>query len=149
MTYDVTVQQQPEQRAAVHRGQVPEDGIAEFMGRAFGAVLAAVGGESGVAGMPFARYDVTPDGFTVEAGFPVAGEVPPGGDVEMITLAGGDVATLMHVGRYEDLAGAYEALETWLQDHGYVPTGQPWESYLDGPDVERPRTIVSWPCRRV
>jgi effector-binding domain-containing protein len=149
MAYEVSREERTEQRAAVVRAQLPHDGIPEFMGRAFGAVLAAVGGEAGVAGPPFARYEFAPEGFTVEAGFPVPDAVPAGRDVEVTTLPGGLVAAVMHVGPYDELGGAYGFLEAWLTDNGYAPTGGPWESYLDGPEVERPRTIVSWPCQRV
>jgi len=149
MTYEVSLEERAEQRVAVLRAQVSHDAIADFMGRAFGAVLAAIGGEAGVAGPPFARYEFAPEGFMIEAGFPVIDEVPAGSDVEVTSLPGGVVATLMHVGPYDELGGAYGFLEKWLTDHGYAPSGGPWESYLDGPEVERPRTLVSWPCQRV
>jgi hypothetical protein len=29
---------------------------------------------------------------------------------------------------------------------GHRPTGAPWETYLDGPEVPEPRTTVAWPC---
>ena len=147
MEYHVEVVENHEQRAAVVRGRVAHDGIPEFLGRAFGEALAAAGGEGGVAGPPFARYDVVPEGFDIEAGFPVSGGVAAGGGVEETTLPGGAAATTMHVGPYEELAGAYRALEAWLGDNGRVPAGRPWESYLDDPDVAAPRTVVTWPCR--
>jgi effector-binding domain-containing protein len=52
----------------------------------------------------------------------------------------------MHVGDYAGLGAAYEAATAWLTDNGYVVTGEPWECYLDGPEVPEPRTEVFIPC---
>jgi effector-binding domain-containing protein len=70
------------------------------------------------------------------------GRVVPG------SLPGGEVATTTHVGSYDDVAAAYSAVERWLDDQGLVPVGDPWESYLDGPEVAQPRTVVCFPCAR-
>jgi effector-binding domain-containing protein len=54
----------------------------------------------------------------------------------------------MHVGSYDGVAAAYTAVEQWLAAHDLSPIGDPWESYLDGPEVPQPRTVVSFPCAR-
>ena len=54
--------------------------------------------------------------------------------------------TTLHRGGYEQVAAAYSALEQWMRDNGYEPAGAPWETYLDGPDVAEPRTVITWPC---
>jgi effector-binding domain-containing protein len=146
MNYEIHVVDMVGQHAAVVRGTVPHDGIPDFLGGAFGAVLAAAGGQ--VTGPPFARYDLVDGDFAIEAGFPVAEPLPPQGSVEEITLPGGTVAQTMHTGSYQGLGAAYAAVEAWLAEHGYEPTGAPWETYLDDPEVPEPRTVVSWPCRR-
>ena len=83
----------------------------------------------------------------IEAGFPVPEPIAAAGQVEPSTLPGGTVATTMHVGSYADLAGAYSALEGWFAANGFEAAGDPWETYLDGPEVDAPRTIISWPCQ--
>ena len=70
------------------------------------------------------------------------------GAVVPSSLPAGTVATAMHVGPYDQVAGLYFAIETWMGEHGYASSGAPWETYLDGPEVPQPRTLVSWPCRR-
>jgi hypothetical protein len=132
---------------AVVRGHVPHDGIGEFLGSAFGQVMAALG-PMPPAGPPYARYEMAEDGWDIEAGFPVVDAIEASGDVVPSQLPGGSVATLMHAGAYETLGKSYAALEAWLGEHGWIPDGPPWETYLDGPDAATPRTIVSWPCRR-
>jgi effector-binding domain-containing protein len=75
---------------------------------------------------------------------PIAGS----GQVQPSTLPGGTVATTVHVGSYLELGAAYSALEEWLGANGFVPAGHPWETYLDAPEVDEPRTLVSAPCRK-
>ncbi len=147
MAYEVKTEQRPEQVTAVVRGQVAVDGIAAFIGGAFGEVMAAVNAQRlAVVGPPFGRYHVLETGFEVEAGFPTSRPVEPVGRVTPSTLPGGEVATTMHVGSYDGVAAAYTAVRQWLEAHDLVPSGDPWETYLDGPEVPQPRTIVSFPC---
>ena len=150
MTYHVdriTLEPQP---AAVVAGSVAHDGIAEFLGGAFGEVMAALGAQGLFpAGPPFARYVMTDDGWDIEAGFPCSGEVSSTGRVHAITLPGGPALAVLHQGPYEDVANAYHAAEEWMAENDWTPTGTPWEAYLDEPDVEQPRTIVHLPARPV
>lgn len=145
MGYDIEVTQHTLQYTAVVRGHVAHDGIGEFLGGAFGQVMAATGGV--VAGPPFARYEMTDDGWDIEGGFPVASAFSGSGAVEGSSLPGGLAASTVHEGSYQELGGAYSAMEAWLAQHGYRPAGAPWEVYLNDPHGdEAPRTLVVWPC---
>ena len=150
-TYDVELADLQQQPAAVVRGHVSHQGIAEFLGPAFSDVMVALAHQHlHPAGAPFARYRATPDqGWDVEAGFPAPVPVTPEERVEPAELPGGRVARTLHVGDYAAMGAAYEAVEDWVMRNGYVVDGEPWESYLDGPDVEQPRTEVYFPCRPV
>ena len=160
MTYDVRMADLQEQHAAVVRGRLTMERIADFLGGAFSEVMQAVAAQGlHPAGPPFARYrfvdggsgqDVAAGGpveLDIEAGFPVSGSLTATGRVEASTLPGGHVATTMHVGSYADLGAAYDAAQQFLTDEGYEVAGAPWECYLDGPDVPEPRTEVFMPCR--
>jgi effector-binding domain-containing protein len=129
------------------RGHVAHDGIGPFIGEAFGEVMAALGATP-PAGMPFARYEMTPDGWDIEAGFPVADPIEASGRVVPSSLPGGTVVTVLYTGSYESLGQVYEELEKWVADNGWQPAGSPWEGYLDGPEVPEPRTLISWPVTR-
>ena len=147
MGYDMELVDLQEQRTAVVRGHVPYAGIAEFLGAAFGEVAEALESQAvGTAGPPFAQYAVRSDGFEIEAGFPTSAPIEPTGRVRAGVLPGGRVARTLHQGPYSEVAAAYDALGAWLADDGYRPAGAPWESYLDGPDVAQPRTMVYFPC---
>ena len=148
MEYGVTLEQRPEQPAAVVRGHVTVEELPAFLGGAFGEVAAALGAQQlAPAGHPFGRYRLVDGGFDVEAGFPSSAPVSAVGRVEPTVLPGGAVATTMHVGSYDGVAAAYQAVTDWVEASGYVVAGDPWECYLDGPEVAEPRTTVCFPCR--
>lgn len=146
-TYDVTLADLPEQHTAVVRAHVPVDGIAAFIGSAFGEVMGALA-RSGQqpSGAPFARYHVTEDGFDVEAGFPVSGRFEDSGQVLGSSLPAGPAARVVHQGAYADVAAAYEAAVRWLEENAMRQAGDAWEHYLDEPSVAEPRTEVFVPC---
>lgn len=147
-SYTVEIVDLQEQQCAVVRGHVSHDGIGEFVGRAFASVM-AVSARQGlaVAGAPFGRYRPAADGgWDVEAGFPVHGTVTAEGDVVPSTLPGGNAARTLHVGDYGALGAAYDATQRWVIDNGYLVDGDPWECYLDGPEVAHPRTEIFMPC---
>ncbi|WP_165372700.1 GyrI-like domain-containing protein [Pengzhenrongella frigida] len=137
-----------EQPTAVVRAVVPEAGIAEFLGGVFGEVIEVIGAQGlHPAGPPFGCYVPTPDGFQVEPGFPATGPVEPSGRVLPATLPAGPAIVVLHTGPYSAVAAAYEAAQAWLVDHDGEATAPPWETYLDGPEVAEPRTLVYVPCR--
>lgn len=137
------------QHAAVVSADIGHDEIAAFIGHAFGDVLEMLH-EQGLAptGMPFARYAMHDDGFHVDAGFPCDEGLTESPVVRSIELPAGTAAQTTHIGSYAALGEAYRAIEEWMSANGFIPAGGPWESYLDGPDVAEPRTVITWPCNR-
>ncbi|MFC9517119.1 GyrI-like domain-containing protein [Nocardiaceae bacterium NPDC056970] len=150
MIYDIRLQDRDEHPAGIVAGDVSVDGIAEFIGAAFRAVVAAAESSGiGLAGPPFARYRPLPGGtWNIEAGFPLDRAIAPTGPVEPTSLPAGPAATTMHVGSYDTVEPAYIALTSWITEHGYVTVGEAWECYLDGPDVPNPRTEIVMPVTR-
>jgi effector-binding domain-containing protein len=149
MAYEVHIEHRPQQPAAVLRAHVKESEIAPFLSRAFGAVGAALAAQSmAPTGPPFGVYRIENGEFDVAAGFPASGVIRNQDSVESITLPGGTVAVTTHVGPYSTIGEAYDALITWVSSQGYVAAGDPWESYLDGPEVPMPHTLVCLPCRK-
>ena len=148
MEYNVERMDLEPQPTAVIRAHVAHDGISDFLGGAFGEVMGVLATQGlAPAGPPFARYDLTDDGFDIEAGFPASAPVTPTGRVEASELPGGSAIVVLHRGSYADVAAAYSAAEAWLAANEWSSTGSPWEAYLDGPEVLEPRTIVHWPSR--
>jgi effector-binding domain-containing protein len=148
MEYQVDRIELEPQSAAVVRAEVTHDGIAAFLGGAFGEVMGLFGSQ-GVrpSGPPFARYEMRGEAILIEAGFPFEGDLRPVGRVEVTTLPGGSALVVLHRGAYSEVAAAYAAAEAWLAENDWQSTSPAWEAYLDGPEVAEPRTIVHMPCR--
>lgn len=149
MDYHVTLKELHDQPAAVVHGEVGVEEIGPFVNEAFGKVMASLASAGfSPAGPPFARYDMHDSRFAVDAGFPCMHRHVDGGEVRMTHLPAGLAATTLHVGSYSDVSSAYTALQQWMRDNDYEPAGAPWETYLDGPDAEKPRTLITWPCEK-
>lgn len=153
-TYEIETRTVEEQPTAVMFATLPVDELGPWLATAYGTVARYLSRYGvGPVGMPYARYHRVGEAtFEVEAGFaattPVAGE----GDVEPSTLPGGHAAAVWHVGPYDEMEPAYEALAAWVADHGAVPDGDAWEVYhsdaSDVPDPAQWRTEIVQPYRR-
>ena len=147
MEYDVTLTELSPQSAVVVHGEVPMGSIGPFIGKALEKVMTTLT-QAGAfpVGPPFARYDMHDGMFIVDAGFPCDARSIDGDGVQPMVLPAGLAATTLHRGGYDKVSAAYTALERWMRDNGYEPAGAPWETYLDGPEVSEPRTVITWPC---
>jgi effector-binding domain-containing protein len=143
------------QPTAVVRATLTVPEIGGWFGPTLGRVAGWLGSRGiAIVGPPFARYhelDPEHERFEVEAGFPVATPVEGDGEVSASSLPGGPHATTLHVGPYEGLGAAYDALLAWIVEQGGEPAGDAWEVYESDP-VEQPdpttwRTQVYWPYR--
>jgi len=136
------------QPAAVIRARVAVDGIPAFLAGAYGDVIDVLAEQRmEVAGPPFARYAMSDRGFDVEAGFPTNESIVPTGRVEAGELPGGPALVVLHRFGYTDIEDEVRTAQEWLAANRWTATGAPWESYLDGPEVAEPRTLVYMPCR--
>ncbi len=148
LTYEVALVERAPQPTAVVRAHVVVADLPTFLGQAFGNVLQVLSEQKlAPAGPPFGRFVPSGDGFDVEAGFPATAPVSSVGDVVAAELPGGPTAEVLYRGGYAGVATAYDAATGWIAAHGFVATAAPWESYLDGPEVREPRTLVHIPCR--
>jgi effector-binding domain-containing protein len=59
----------------------------------------------------------------IEVGLPVEKPVAGEGSIKSNTIQGGRVASIVHIGPYEELGMVYPALATWIHDHGYEMAG--------------------------
>lgn len=137
-------------RATLPVGQLPE-----FFGQALtemAAWITSQAGEAAFGGPPFARYySVDPAAIDVEAIFPLTQAVPGSGRMQAVLLDGGDAVQVLHVGPYDQMEPAYEAVQAWLRDTGHLATEPPREVYLSDPAVDPDpltwRTLVVQPYR--
>jgi effector-binding domain-containing protein len=155
MAYEVKVREVVPQPVLSVRTRTSLAQIADLMGAAFGEMfgyLFQAGAQP--AGPPCSIYhdpEFREDDLDVEICVPVDRPLPPQGRVQMSELPGGTVAYTLHVGPYDGVGPAYQAVTTWIQEHGHETAGPPRETYLNGPDeVKDPseyRTEIIWPIR--
>lgn len=156
MTYDISVREAPDQPILSIRRRLAEAALPDFIGHAFGELydhlrllaVEAFGGE------PFVVYhDFGPQGIDAEVCVPLSGGVKASGAITARVLPGGTVATTLHVGPYDELAGAYAAVTAWIAQNGFEVAGPVRERYLNGPADDVPptayRTVIEMPVAAV
>lgn len=155
MTLQISTLDAPEQHALLVRRRTRMEEISQTLGEILPAVFAyAQRAGAPLAGPPVVRYvEMSPGSVTVEGGFPVAAPCSGEGEIEPGKLGGCRVVTGVHVGPYDRLREAYQALEAWMAEHGAVAAGPPWEQYLtdpgEVPDPEQWQTAIFWPITEV
>ncbi|GAC1393819.1 MAG: hypothetical protein NVS4B11_29480 [Ktedonobacteraceae bacterium] len=79
------------------------------------------------------HYDYSEEVADIEVAVPIERAIVREGRIVSNTLQGGSVASIMHVGPYEELGVVYPALATWIQEHGHEMAGAPYELFWNDP----------------
>jgi effector-binding domain-containing protein len=136
MEYQIALHDLETQPIVSIRGRHAQAEIPGFLGRSFGLLfghLKLLGVDP--AGPPFVIYHAFgPAGMDAEVCVPVATPVSAKGGVESRILPAMTVARTLHVGPYEDLGGAYDAVTDWIRGRGFELAGPMRERYLNSPD---------------
>lgn len=145
MEHKCELEERPAQTTLAVRVSPSVQELPKVMGTAFGEIeqhLAAVGGE--IAGPPFAAYhNMDMQNLDVEIGFPVSEAAPGQGDIRPGEIPGVKSATCLHIGPYNEIPAAYQALSDWIEAQGYSPTGVAYEIYLSDPNETPPQGLMT------
>jgi effector-binding domain-containing protein len=149
MSYDIETREVPEQPVISIRERVAMARISELLGSAF-AELYGHASRTGIitSGPPFVIYhEFDPAEVDAEVCVPVLGGAEPAGRIKARVLPAATVAHTVHVGAYEQLAVAYEAMQAWIAAQGFEAVGPYRERYLTGPETpqEQHRTEIELP----
>jgi effector-binding domain-containing protein len=92
------------------------------------------------AGAPTALFTESDDlGFRFEAYLPLIAApnaaMPADSGLESAATPAGKVMVFPYEGSYEEIDSAYEAITAWLDEKGFVATGQFLEEYLHLPET--------------
>ena len=151
MSYNCELKQQPAQPALTVRTRAAVQDLPQLFGKTYGAIMQYLGelGEQ-PTGMPFAAYyNMDMQNLDVEIGFPVAREIPGKGEIRAGEFPGGKLASVLHIGPYDQCAPAYDALTQWVKDHGYEATGVAYEIYFSDPNTppQEIKTEIVFPLK--
>jgi effector-binding domain-containing protein len=146
MPYDVEVRTIERQHAAVVRGKARDVGL--FLAPAYGEISAYLQAAGVPIGQVFARYHGFGPELDIEAGVTVPAPIEGQGRVQAGEIPAAEAAVARHVGPYDQLAAANEAVREWIAAHGRVSGGAPIEIYLNDPQstpIDQLETDVIWP----
>lgn len=151
MTYAIATHHQAAQPIISVRGTCRPSDMPAFIGGAFDRLFGRLG-RSGIepSGPPFAIYHaIGAEGMDAEVCVPVAAVLPEADGVVSRVVPAMTVACTLHVGPYERLETAYQAVTQWVDEHGFAAAGPILERYLNGPgDTTTPseyRTEIELP----
>jgi effector-binding domain-containing protein len=103
------------------------------------------------AGIPFGVYhNMDMSALDVEAGFPVARVLTGKGEISASIIPGGKYISTTHIGSYDSVQPAYDALTEWAKKNGYEPSGIAYEYYLNDPTANPdiiPETEIRFPVK--
>ena len=109
--------------------------LPQVLGKAWGAIMQYTG-RMGVqpSGPPFVAYhNMDMQDLDLEIGFPFVEKLRGEGEVLAGEIPAGKAAGCLHVGPYDQVGGAYEALQKWMEANGHTPSGVAYEFYLNDP----------------
>ena len=142
--HEVETRDLSELETAVEYATLPVAEIGPWLQHAFREVAAYLERKgAGPAGAAFARYRRIENGLVeVEAGYPASTPTSGEGEVEPSDLPGGPAVATVHVGPYDAIEAASEALAAWIRARGGEPVGDAWEVYLVDPNVAH--DLTTW-----
>ena len=131
------IKDQPERPTLSVRARAAVQDLPQLFGQTYGALMQYMS-EMGAqpAGEPFAAYyNLDMQNLDVEIGFPVSRPLPDRGEIQSGALPAGKFASTVHIGPYNTVGLAYEALKQYAKENGYEPTGVVYEFYFSGPET--------------
>jgi effector-binding domain-containing protein len=135
----------------VVRAQVAIQELPATLGPAFGAVIAWLG-QAGQqpAGPPFVAYhNMDMQALDIEAGFPVFASMDGQDNVQSSEIPAGTYASCLHIGPYDEVKAAYEAIGAYAARNGYQLAGPGYEFYFNDPGNTPPQELQTQVLFRV
>jgi AraC family transcriptional regulator len=126
----------------------PYDQVGATWGRLamWAGMRGLIGPASRFLGISWDDPEITPpDKLRYDAAITLAGPIQPEGEFGVTELAGGEYATLLHKGPYENLSTTYRLIfGAWLPGSGRELRDAPcFEVYLNSPQSARPEELLT------
>jgi effector-binding domain-containing protein len=138
MGYDVVVETVQAELIAAVRARVPISGIAQVWKPALDQVWAFLRANGGLRRehnlFLYHHPEHRNDAMDIDFGVQVASRFAPEGNVRCIETPAGEAATTVHVGPYDRLGDAHDAIHAWCAANGRNIAAASWEIYGDWND---------------
>jgi len=139
MSYEVVLEDVAARPLAAVHARVPVGQVADAWRPALDQVWAFLRSRDGLRtdghNIFVYRHPAEPGApMDVDFGVEVSRPFTPSGDVGFTHTPAGRVASTVHVGPPDDLAGANAAIEAWCAANGHALAGVSWEIYGDPGD---------------
>ena len=151
MAYEILTANLPASEAVAIRATMPMSELQGFFNQAFLELSEVIrNGGANTVGPPFVRYyAVTPERAEVEAVMTCDKPVKVSGRVKTLHLNAAQAAIVRHVGRYDKMKPAYDAITQWMANNGKHAIEAPREVYVttgaEIPDPSEWVTLVEQP----
>lgn len=138
--YQVNEINWPEKKFFTQRARLGFDKLKDFFSQSYGAIYGQLG-KMGIqpTEMPCAIYyslDEKKQETDMAAAVPVKTDVPDIKGFERVTIPASKVLTVTHIGPYETMMPAYEALDSYVAEHRLTKS-LVIEEYFSDPSVEK------------
>jgi len=152
MQYDIILKHQPRRSVAVVKFRATVAEMGQRIGAAFEEVSNYLVQSGALFQGPAVAYFIPgPSDFDVSAGFVVSAAISGDGNVVPAELPECDAVVTTHLGGYDTLPAAHEAMQSWMRANGHEPSEEMWEEYWSDPSTppEQTRTDIVWPVKGV
>lgn len=147
----VTVTDSPPRRVLSRHAVVEQKDLASALGRTFGDLYAQIGA-AGIEpdGPPFVTYNEGTEAglhWDIDICAPISAPIKPPAGFAYNEVPASKVVTLLHIGPYQSLSVAHDAMERYVAGHGLTFAGPPREFYLSEADVapDEIQTLIERP----
>jgi effector-binding domain-containing protein len=137
MSYECRVVDSKPQPALVVRKRSSVQDLQKILGPAWGAIMEYAGRNGAQPAGPYfvAYHNRDMQDLDLEIGIPISRPLSGEGEIHQAETPGGRTAECVHIGPYDKIGAAYDALQKWMHANGYTPSGVAWEFYLNDPHV--------------
>lgn len=126
-TYTVTAERRESIPLAVLQRQARRSDLSRIVPECCGVVWNAMRSQQIPAGRHVAIY--WNGDIRLEVGVEIFGPFAGHGDVVRSATPAGRVASTIHLGPYQELGAAHDAIQRWCTAHKHRPAGPSWEIY--------------------
>jgi effector-binding domain-containing protein len=155
MEYEITVRDLPDQEVVFIRDRIRRDALSAFIGTSYDELVdrLATHGSAPHGETLVIYHESGPAGVDVEVCVPIAPDAGVGAGLARRVVPAATVAQTLHVGSYDGLPDAYDAVASWVSRNEFSEVGPSRERYVVGPGEEVPEadywTLIETPIARV